>query len=121
MHKHIAASHDLRTFNIGDSSTSDFALCQLASIFRCFFLIGRKLAMTAKERHETVIAFMEALGVPSAVAHTDAEGIEQHVSEATLKVFRKFLKDKGGNSKLLQLSTPSPIVGQHFPGTQDHR
>lgn len=65
--------------------------------YRAIFLTdtGRKLATKAKERHETVIAFLEALGVPSAVAHADAEGIEHHVSEVTLKVFRKFLKDRG--------------------------
>ena len=62
--------------------------------YRAIFLTeaGRKLAMKTKDRHETVIAFLEAVGVPSAIAHADAEGIEHHVSEETLAVFRKFLK-----------------------------
>jgi DtxR family manganese transport transcriptional regulator len=61
--------------------------------YRSIFLTGtgRKLAAKAKARHETVIAFLEALGVSSSVARADAEGIEHHVSPETLTVFEKFL------------------------------
>ncbi len=64
--------------------------------YRSIFLTdsGRKLAVNAKARHETVIAFLEALGVSSPVARADAEGIEHHVSSETLAVFERFLAAK---------------------------
>jgi DtxR family manganese transport transcriptional regulator len=65
--------------------------------YRSIFLTdaGRKMAAKAKVRHETVIAFLEALGVPSSTARLDAEGIEHHVSEETLAAFKKFLLFNG--------------------------
>ncbi len=62
--------------------------------YRAIFLTesGRVLAEKAKERHETVIAFLEALGVSTSTARKDAEGIEHHVSPETLAVFEKFLR-----------------------------
>ncbi len=61
--------------------------------YRSIFLTagGRTLAAKAKERHQTVVAFLEALGVPSAAARTDAEGIEHHVSPPTLAAMSRFL------------------------------
>ena len=49
---------------------------------------GRRLARACRERHETVYRFLLAIGVPEAVAAVDAEGIEHHVSKATLERFR---------------------------------
>ena len=61
--------------------------------YRSIFLTdaGRKLAARAKARHETVIAFLEALGIRPSVARADAEGIEHHVSAETLHAFEQFL------------------------------
>ena len=61
--------------------------------YRSIFLTpaGRALAARARERHQTVVAFLEALGVPVAAARADAEGIEHHVSPATLAAMNKFL------------------------------
>jgi DtxR family manganese transport transcriptional regulator len=61
--------------------------------YRSIFLTetGRELAAKAKARHETVVAFLEALGVSASVARADAEGIEHHVSPETLAAFEKFL------------------------------
>ncbi len=50
---------------------------------------GSELAAAARRRHSIVIAFLIALGVDSAVARVDAEGIEHHVSPATLDVMEK--------------------------------
>lgn len=65
--------------------------------YRSIFLTpaGRKLAAEAKARHETVVAFLESLGVPAATARADAEGIEHHVSPATIAAFRRFLAAAG--------------------------
>ena len=61
--------------------------------YRSIFLsdAGRKLAVMPKARHDTVIAFLNVLGISSATAEADAEGIEHHVSAETLTAFRRFL------------------------------
>lgn len=50
---------------------------------------GRKLAARARRRHEAVLAFLLAIGVPRAQAEVDAEGIEHHVSEATIRAMQR--------------------------------
>jgi DtxR family transcriptional regulator, manganese transport regulator len=64
--------------------------------YRSIFLTdaGRRLAAKAKARHQTIIAFLEALGVSPSVARADAEGIEHHVSPETLAIFERFLTTK---------------------------
>lgn len=52
---------------------------------------GQTLARRSRERHKTVLDFLIALGVPREIALVDAEGIEHHVSEKTLKVFRNYV------------------------------
>lgn len=52
---------------------------------------GAKLAAESKRRHETVVAFLRAIGVPEKAAQLDAEGIEHHVSPQTLRAFRRHL------------------------------
>ena len=61
--------------------------------YRSIFLTpsGRKLADEARRRHELVLDFLLALGVPEAAAQIDAEGIEHHVSPATLAAMKKFV------------------------------
>ena len=56
---------------------------------------GRALARRSKERHETVYQFLRAIGVPERVAAEDAEGIEHHVSDATMSRFRKVVRAGG--------------------------
>jgi DtxR family manganese transport transcriptional regulator len=52
---------------------------------------GRKLAKESEHRHKVVLAFLMAIGVPKATAEIDAEGIEHHVSESTLKAMQKYI------------------------------
>jgi DtxR family manganese transport transcriptional regulator len=61
--------------------------------YRGIFLTesGEALAGRVKERHEIVLAFLLAIGVPQEAAEADAEGIEHHVSEATLQAFARQL------------------------------
>ena len=56
---------------------------------------GRKLSEESRRRHEIVVEFLKSLGVPDAVAHLDAEGMEHHVSKKTLAVFVKHLERHG--------------------------
>lgn len=62
--------------------------------YRGIFLTeaGERLAAESRERHRTVEHFLLALGVDADTARRDAEGIEHHVSEATLAVFADFVK-----------------------------
>lgn len=62
--------------------------------YRSIFLTpkGQALAATSRERHGLVREFLIALGVDPETADADAEGIEHHVSSATLDAFRKYLR-----------------------------
>lgn len=51
---------------------------------------GIKLAQESKQRHQIVKSFLIALGSNPKIAGLDAEGIEHHVSNETLAIFRKF-------------------------------
>ena len=51
-----------------------------------------ELADRVRVRHRLVVDVLRALGVPTEAAEADAEGIEHHVSETTLKAFAHFLK-----------------------------
>jgi DtxR family transcriptional regulator, manganese transport regulator len=59
--------------------------------YRAIFLTdaGRALAESCRRRHAIVVDFLRAIGVDEATALRDAEGIEHHVSEATLEAFRR--------------------------------
>jgi DtxR family manganese transport transcriptional regulator len=54
---------------------------------------GQALADRTRARHRLVVNLLVAVGVPTEVAEADAEGIEHHVSEATLKAFTRFLQE----------------------------
>ena len=62
--------------------------------YRAIFLTdqGRDLAERCRERHRLVFNFLIAVGVDPETAAADTEGIEHHVSEATLAVFHRFLE-----------------------------
>ena len=56
---------------------------------------GNVLADRVRVRHRLVVDVLRALGVPTEAAEADAEGIEHHVSEVTLKAFEHFVKSRG--------------------------
>jgi DtxR family manganese transport transcriptional regulator len=62
--------------------------------YRAIFLTGagKRLSEESRHRHEVVVEFLQSIGVPDAVAHSDAEGIEHHVSRETLAAFEKHLR-----------------------------
>ena len=59
--------------------------------YRAIFLTdeGRALAEACRRRHATVVEFLRAIGVDEDTALRDAEGLEHHVSDATLEAFRR--------------------------------
>lgn len=56
---------------------------------------GERLAQQSRERHRIVENFFLALGVSPETARIDAEGVEHHVSEETLVLFRQFSAERG--------------------------
>jgi DtxR family manganese transport transcriptional regulator len=62
--------------------------------YRAIFLTdsGRTLAAACQHRHGIVVAFLMSLGIPEKTAEIDAEGIEHHVSPATLAAFARQLR-----------------------------
>lgn len=53
---------------------------------------GRRLAVASQKRHELVLNFLREIGVSEQTAEVDAEGIEHHVSEETLKCFQRWIE-----------------------------
>lgn len=64
--------------------------------YRSIFLTdaGRNLAETMQVKHRIVFQFLLCLGVPTDVAESDAEGIEHHVSDDTLRAMESFVKSR---------------------------
>lgn len=62
--------------------------------YRSIFLTekGRKVAKDVKDRHDTVQAFLEAIGVRPEIAKEDSEGMEHHISKETLNCMKRFLQ-----------------------------
>ena len=65
--------------------------------YRAVFLTekGQALANSCRRRHRTVVAFLISLGIDRETAERDAEGIEHHVSDATLAAFKAHLAQAG--------------------------
>lgn len=64
--------------------------------YRSIFLTdaGAEVAERSRRRHEIVLSFLHAIGVPVEAAAIDAEGIEHHVSEETLAVFERIARQR---------------------------
>ena len=61
--------------------------------YRAIFLTdkGTELARAARRRHQLVLEFLVAIGVAPKQAAVDAEGIEHHVSSATLDAMKRLI------------------------------
>ena len=62
--------------------------------YRSIFLTlkGQEIASIAKKKHIIVLTFLKKLGIDPQTAEADAEGIEHHVSDKTLKKMEQFNK-----------------------------
>lgn len=56
---------------------------------------GRRLAQRSRRRHGIVVRFLRVIGVPARQAEIDAEGIEHHVSEATIRAMERAARGSG--------------------------
>ena len=89
--RRLGVSHATAINNIGRLKREGLVT---ARPYRGVFLTeaGEKLATKVHARHRLVVDLLRAVGVPMEAAEQDAEGIEHHVSEATLRAFSHFLK-----------------------------
>jgi DtxR family manganese transport transcriptional regulator len=72
-----------------------------AERYRSIFLTseGMRLASKVRRRHVVVLEFLERIGVDQATARIDAEGIEHHVSDKTLKALERFCRQSSIRKK----------------------
>ncbi len=62
--------------------------------YRSIFLtpMGKSLADESRLKHEIVFEFLQTIGVSKEAAKRDSEGMEHHVSDETLKAFKKLIR-----------------------------
>ncbi len=93
--RRLGVSHATAINNIARLKREGLAT---ARPYRGVFLTeaGEILAARVRARHRLVVDLLLAVGVPAEAAEQDAEGLEHHVSDATLAAFSRFLKRDGG-------------------------
>ena len=110
--------------------TSTVARLQRAGLvetrpYRGLFLTpaGEAMAEAARERHALVVRFLLSLGLDQATAEADAEGIEHHVSEATLQAFARFLerRENGKDAPEEAPAEPREATEESAPGQAARR
>ena len=89
--RRLGVSHATAIKTIGRLKREGLAI---AKPYRGVFLTdaGERLAERVRARHRVVVDLLQAVGVPLEAAEQDAEGIEHHVSDATLAAFARFLR-----------------------------
>jgi len=92
--RRLGVSHATAIKTIGRLKREGLAV---AKPYRGVFLTeaGERLAEKVRTRHRTVVDLLLAVGVPVETAEQDAEGIEHHVSDASLAAFGRFLRKRG--------------------------
>jgi len=60
---------------------------------------GRAMARESMRRHEVVLGFLRAIGVGKRQAEIDAEGIEHHVSDQTIRALRRVMGSLGSDKR----------------------
>lgn len=92
--RRLGISHATAVKNVGRLKREGLVT---ARPYRGVFLTdaGEAMAERVRARHRVVVDLLLAVGVPREAAESDAEGIEHHVSEATLAAFARFLRGRG--------------------------
>jgi len=63
---------------------------------------GNHLADTIRQKHGILLEFFEILGIGHETANQDAEGIEHHLNQKTIRQLRKFITFLKSNPKIVQ-------------------
>ncbi len=88
--KHLGVTHVTVTKTIARLKAEGLVT---SAPYRSIFLTnsGKKMAEFTRRRHQTVLEFLIALGVPRPDAEADTEGIEHHISPRTLEAMKRHL------------------------------
>lgn len=63
---------------------------------------GNALADTVRQKHGILLEFFKMLGINHEIANQDAEGIEHHLNQQTIKQLRKFVTFLKSNPAILK-------------------
>ena len=63
---------------------------------------GRNVGAAIARRHEVLTRLLTSFGLDAATVHEDVEGMEHHISRATLDVLTLLMEELEGNPELLQ-------------------
>lgn len=63
---------------------------------------GKKIGKEIARRHEVLTRLLTSFGLDAATVHEDVEGMEHHISRATLDVLTLLMEELEGNRELLQ-------------------
>jgi len=90
--EHLGVSHVTVTNAVGRLKRDGLVKSEP---YRSIFLTpqGKCLADKVRRRHQIVLDFLRAIGVPEHDAEYDAEGIEHHLSDSTLDAMKRFVGD----------------------------
>ncbi len=64
---------------------------------------GHRIAQAIIDRHETLTRFLRLFGIDEETIYRDVEGMEHHVSRATLEVIRAVADSLEADPKLLEM------------------
>lgn len=53
--------------------------------------LGQETANYCKQRHQILLKFFIAIGIPRQVAEVDVEGVEHHISQESLEVIKQYM------------------------------
>ena len=63
---------------------------------------GKKIGKEIARRHEVLTRLLTSFGLDAATVNEDVEGMEHHISRATLDVLTLLMEELEGNPELLQ-------------------
>jgi len=64
--------------------------------------IGKQVADTIRRKHSILLEFFEILNVGKGIANQDAEGLEHHLNDKTIRRLRKFITFLKSNPKIIK-------------------
>lgn len=76
---------------------------------------GRRVALQVRRRHETLARFFSVLGLDIAIQHRDIEGLEHHLSPATLSVLADLARFLEADAAVLEQFRQFRALGEGGP------
>ena len=64
--------------------------------------MGKQVADTIRRKHSILLEFFEILNVGKEIANQDAEGLEHHLNDKTIRQLRKYITFLKSNPKIIK-------------------